>query len=62
MRLLQFDNFSVVLKYNHGDHTWEVDKVFRHIPGRTEAEAGSVGHLPWSARIAIAEYCNETMP
>lgn len=62
MRLLQFDNFSVVLTYNHGDSSWEVQKVFRHILGRTEAEACSVGHLPWSARIAIAEYCGNSIP
>jgi hypothetical protein len=62
MRLLKFDDFSVLLVWDRADDSWSVTKVFRHIPGRTSAEDSSVSALPWSVRIAIAEFCGNPLP
>jgi hypothetical protein len=62
MKLLTYDDFSVLLTWSEEDNSWIVGKVFRPIKGRTEAEIVSVGHLPWSVRISIAEYCNQPIP
>jgi hypothetical protein len=62
MRLLRFGDFSVVLKYDHANSSWYVDKIYHHLPGRTEGLTCSVGLLPWSARCEIAELVGNPLP
>ena len=60
MKLLIFDDLHVILMWTVD--SWHITRVFRRHPGLIQAEEVSVSVLPWTIRVSIAEYCDNSLP